>query len=32
MVPNVIQVLDDGTIAPVDYELKDDGDTGYPLL
>jgi hypothetical protein len=27
-VPNVIQVLDDGTIAPVDYELQDENGEG----
>ena len=25
-VPNVLQVLDDGTVVPADYELKDGGD------
>jgi hypothetical protein len=26
-VPNVIQVLDDGSVVPVDYELRNEGDT-----
>ncbi len=31
-VPNVIQVLDDGTIAPVDYELHDEDGEGDATL
>ncbi len=31
-VPNVIQVLDDGTIAPVDYELQDEKGEGDATL
>ena len=30
-VPNVMEVLEDGTIRPVDYEFRDDDNAGFPL-
>jgi hypothetical protein len=30
-VPNVIQIADDGSVVPVNYELKDEDEADFPV-